>query len=195
MGTKFPYYWRATSASYQNAEELPTLVGDSVACMRARSLQLCPTLFDPMIHSPPVSSVYGIPRQEYWSGLPGPPPGDLPNSWNKPTSLKSPVLAGRFFTTSSTWEAQPQWQWLSTWPPITSPLGTLQTTDVWVLAQEILSWLIWGKTLVIGNFKCFLGDFNGQTQLITAVLKSLLRLEVTSNTILLFKNRIQFHEF
>ena len=67
--------------------------------------------------------------------------------------------------------------------------------SVWVLAQEILSWLIWGKTLVIGNFKRFLGDFNGQTQLITAVLKSLLRLEVTSNTILQFKNLIQFHEF
>ena len=41
----------------------------------------------------------GFSRQEYWSGLPGPSPGDLPNSGIKPASLKSPALAGRFFTT------------------------------------------------------------------------------------------------
>ena len=38
----------------------------------------------------------GFPRQEYWSGLPFPPPGDLPDSGIKPAS---PALAGRFFTT------------------------------------------------------------------------------------------------
>ena len=38
-------------------------------------------------------------RQEYWSGLPFPTPGDLPNPEIKPTSLASPALAGRFFTT------------------------------------------------------------------------------------------------
>ena len=37
----------------------------------------------------------GFSRQEYWSGLPCPPPGDLPN----PGILASPALAGRFFTT------------------------------------------------------------------------------------------------
>ena len=40
-------------------------------------------------------------RQEYWSGLPCPPPGDLPDPGIEPTSLVSPVLAGRFFTTST----------------------------------------------------------------------------------------------
>ena len=44
-------------------------------------------------------------RQEYWSGLPCPPPGDLPNLGIEPTSLVSPALAGGFFTTSATWEA------------------------------------------------------------------------------------------
>ena len=44
-------------------------------------------------------------RQDYWSGLPCPPPGDLPDSGIKPTSLKSSPLAARFFTTSTTWEA------------------------------------------------------------------------------------------
>ena len=48
----------------------------------------------------------GFSRQEYWSGLPCPPPGDLPNPWIKPTSLKSPALADGFFTTGATWEAQ-----------------------------------------------------------------------------------------
>ena len=38
-------------------------------------------------------------RQEYWSGLPFPSPGDLPNPGIKPMSLGAPVLAGRFFTT------------------------------------------------------------------------------------------------
>ena len=45
-------------------------------------------------------------RQEYWSGLPFPPPGDLPNPGIKPVSPTSPALAGEFFTTSSTWEAR-----------------------------------------------------------------------------------------
>ena len=40
----------------------------------------------------------GFSRQEYWSGLPFPPPGDLPDPGIEPVSLKSPVLAGRFFT-------------------------------------------------------------------------------------------------
>ena len=44
-------------------------------------------------------------RQEYWSGLPCPPPEDLPHPGIKPTSLASPALAGRFFTISATWEA------------------------------------------------------------------------------------------
>ena len=40
-------------------------------------------------------------RQQYWSGLPCPSPGDLPNPGIEPTSLKSPTLAGRFLTMSS----------------------------------------------------------------------------------------------
>ena len=48
----------------------------------------------------------GFSRDEYWSGLPCPPPGDLPNPGIEPESLMFPALAGRFFTTSATWEAQ-----------------------------------------------------------------------------------------
>ena len=42
-------------------------------------------------------------RQEYWSGLPFSPPGDLTQRLNP--CFISPALAGRFFTTSATWEA------------------------------------------------------------------------------------------
>ena len=47
----------------------------------------------------------GFSRQVYCSELPCPPPGDLPHPGIKPISLMSPSLAGRFFTTSTTWKA------------------------------------------------------------------------------------------
>ena len=53
-----------------------------------------------MDYSPPGSSSMGFSRQEYWSGFPCLPPGDLPDPGIEPRSLMSPVLAGRFFTTS-----------------------------------------------------------------------------------------------
>ena len=45
-------------------------------------------------------------RQEYWSGLPCPPPANLSDPGMEPTSPTSPALAGGFFTTSPTWDAQ-----------------------------------------------------------------------------------------
>ena len=64
----------------------------------AKLLQLCPALCNPwtVTHQAPLS--IGVPRQEYWSGLPCPPPGDLPNPGAEPVSLMSPALAGGFFT-------------------------------------------------------------------------------------------------
>ena len=41
----------------------------------------------------------GLSQQEYWSGLPFPPPRDLSDPGIKPTSPEAPVLAGGFFTT------------------------------------------------------------------------------------------------
>ena len=46
----------------------------------------------------------GFSRQEYWSGVPCPPSGDLPDLRIEPMSLTSSALAGRFFTTGATWE-------------------------------------------------------------------------------------------
>ena len=47
----------------------------------------------------------GFSRQEYWSGMPFPLPGDLPDPGIEPMSLISPALASGFFTTTATWEA------------------------------------------------------------------------------------------
>ena len=54
-------------------------------------------------HQVPLSM--GFSRQEYWSGLPCPPPGDCPDLGIKLESLTSPALAGKFFNTSATWKA------------------------------------------------------------------------------------------
>ena len=57
-------------------------------CVRAKSIQLClfATLWT-IAHQAPLSM--GFSRQEYWSGLPCSPPGDLPNPGIEPTSLIS----------------------------------------------------------------------------------------------------------
>ena len=67
-----------------------------------KSLQLCPTLCNPVECSPPGFSVLVFSRKEYWSGLLCPSPGDLANPGIEPTSLISPALAGEFFITSIT---------------------------------------------------------------------------------------------
>ena len=48
---------------------------------------------------PTDSSTHGFPGQEYWSELPFPPPGNLPNPGFKFTTSPSPALAGQLFTT------------------------------------------------------------------------------------------------
>ena len=62
-------------------------------------------LCNPMDCSQPGSSAMGFSRQEYRSGLPCPPPGDLPDPGIELTSLMSPALTDGFFTTRAIWEA------------------------------------------------------------------------------------------
>ena len=45
----------------------------------------------------------GFPRQEYWTGMPFPSPGELLDSGIRPISLASPALPSRFFTNFATW--------------------------------------------------------------------------------------------
>ena len=64
-----------------------------------RNAHVCSVMSNSWHHMdcrPPGSSVHGISRQEYWSGLPFPPPGDLPDPGIKPKSPESPALAGGF---------------------------------------------------------------------------------------------------
>ena len=75
-------------------------------CMLSRfsHVQLFATLWT-VTHQAPLSLEFS--RQEYKSGLPCPPPGNLPDPGMEPASLMSSALAGGFFTSSATWEALP----------------------------------------------------------------------------------------
>ena len=70
--------------------------------------QLCLTLCSPMAPGRALQAplFMGFSRQEYWSGLPFPPPRELPNPGIKPESPVSPAVAGGFFATESPGEAQ-----------------------------------------------------------------------------------------
>ena len=76
--------------------------------MRVKSLQLCPTLCDPMDCSPPGSSVQRILQAGIlkWVVLSFSRGSSQPR--DRTHVSMSPALAGRFFTTSTTWEAQAQ---------------------------------------------------------------------------------------
>ena len=63
--------------------------------------QSCLTLCDSVDCSRQAPLSMGFPRQEYWSGLPVPSPGDLPDPGIKAASLTSPALADGLFTTSA----------------------------------------------------------------------------------------------
>ena len=66
-----------------------------VVCARSVA-QLCPTFCNSWTIASQASLSMEFPRQEYWSGLPFPPPGDLPDPGIEPMS---PASAGRIFTT------------------------------------------------------------------------------------------------
>ena len=73
--------------------------------MRAKVLQSCSALCNTMECIPQAPLSMGFSRQEYCSGLVCPPPGDLPGPGIKSMSPMSLAFAGRFFTTSATWDA------------------------------------------------------------------------------------------
>ena len=89
--------WWATARGVTDSD-MPEHTHISNRCLLAYQLggglvtELCPTL-DSSDCSPPGSSVHGyFPKQEYCSGLPVPPPGDLPGPGIKPASLAAPAL-------------------------------------------------------------------------------------------------------
>ena len=110
--------------------------------MCAKSLQSCQILCDPVDSSPPGFSVYGISRQEQWSRLPCPPPGEFPNPWTEPASLMSLALVGGFFRASSTWSwiqfssvqlLSYVWLFVTPWTPALQ--ASLSITNSWSLLK------------------------------------------------------------
>ena len=79
----------------------------------------------------------GFSRQEYGSGLPCPPPGDLPDPGIKPVSLMSPELAGVFFTTRAAMEDPLNWDlWKK---ELTQQAGVSYTS--YITMKDFLLWL------------------------------------------------------
>ena len=76
------------------------------ACMLScfSHVQLCQALAPWTVAFEALLSV-GFSRQEYWTGLQWPPPGNLPDTGIEPMSLMSPAFASGFFTTATTGEA------------------------------------------------------------------------------------------
>ena len=77
------------------------LLTNTVRCVLVLVSQLFLTVCNPMDCSRQAPLSMGFPRQEYWSGLPVPSPGDLPDPGIKAASLTSPALADGLFTTSA----------------------------------------------------------------------------------------------
>ena len=67
-------------------------------CMHAQSLSRVQLFVTPWIAACQAPLSMGLPRQECWSGVPCPSPGDLPHPGLHPMSPESPALAGGFFT-------------------------------------------------------------------------------------------------
>jgi len=81
--------------------------------VHAKLLQFCSTLCNTLNCG--LSLSMGFSRQEYWSGWPCPPPGDLPHPGIEPLSLMSPASADRFFSSSTTWEVHFIFSWYYKW--------------------------------------------------------------------------------
>ena len=79
--------------------EIITLSKVSQLCMCAQSFSCVRLFATPWTVACQLPLSTGCSRQEYWSGLPFPPPGDLPKTGIEFMCPASPALAGRFFTT------------------------------------------------------------------------------------------------
>ena len=90
-------------------------------------------------HQAPLSM--GFSRQEYWSGLPFPPPGHFPDPGIQSWALEFPALAGGFFTTSATWDRESEV--VQSCPTLHDPMDcSLQGFSIHGIFQtRILEWV------------------------------------------------------
>ena len=113
----------------------------TVVRVGAKSLsrvRLFETLWTTAHQAPPSMEFF---RHEYWSGLPCPPPGDLPHSGIELVSLTSSTLAGGFFINSATWEAnEGQLETCKYLPvPQTFPQYWFKTKTLQIFVQYLIS--------------------------------------------------------
>ena len=103
-------------------------VTHTCACCHFSRVWLLVTLWTATCQAP---LSMGFSRQEYWSGLPCPFPGNISSLGIKPTSLISPSMTGEFFTTSTTWE---------------TPICTYIYTNINILFQILSPYRLLWKT-------------------------------------------------
>ena len=94
------------SSKVKKEDKEDDIINPDTVPVCAQSLSHIQLLATPLPTVPQAALSMEFSRQEYWSGLPFPTPGNLPDPVIKPASLMSPALAGRFFTTNTIWEAQ-----------------------------------------------------------------------------------------
>ena len=94
--------WLSPFAVHQKLSWHCLLIGYVLACVLSRfnCVWLCATTWTAACQAP---LSMGFSREEYWSRLPCPPPGDLSNPGIESVTLTSLVLVGEFFSTSATW--------------------------------------------------------------------------------------------
>ena len=103
----YTHHWKTVTVIFIPQQELTPFVEKDMFCNRERTMAVNTLLLfrrsvvsnsfvTPRTEALQARLSMGFSRQEYWSGLPFPPPGDRPDPGIKPASL---ALAGRFFTT------------------------------------------------------------------------------------------------
>ena len=132
----------------------PHYASISCVCVRDESLQWRLTICDPINCSPPGSPVDGhsAGKSPGVGGLPCPPPGNLPDPEIESTFLRSPALAGAFFSTSPAWEAP------SITGSVTQLCPTLCTPGT-VAARLLCPWDSPGKNTGVGSLSLLQGIF------------------------------------
>ena len=79
-------------------------------CVRTQLLSHVRLFVTPWTAAHQVPQSMGLPRQEHWSGLLYPSPGDLPHPGTEPVSLASPASAEGFFTTEPSGKPKKGWE-------------------------------------------------------------------------------------
>ena len=121
---RLPWEWTLRSLQLASLCLFSLLI---LFCILAQSLNHVQSFVTPCTAAYQAPLSMGIPRQEYWSGLPLPPPEDLPDRGIKPTSVASPAIACGFFTTLTLFTTSVTWE-----APYTVINHTMKMTIFWV---------------------------------------------------------------